>query len=177
MKYIALLRGINVGGNKKVPMAILRETLEALGYQNVKTLLNSGNVVFESDEKTIDVLAKTIEKKLEEVFNVHIPTILRTYDNIQKLIESDPFKNILVTPQTRLYITFLASKPSSNLPIPYKSPEKDFIILQVTDTEIISVLTLSEKRGTVDAMSILEKEFGKQITTRNWNTVVKISKL
>jgi uncharacterized protein (DUF1697 family) len=62
------------------------------------------------------------------------------------------------------------------LKIPYTSPEKDFRILEVTNREICSVVDLNLGRGTVEAMSILDKEFGKNITTRNWNTVGKILK-
>ena len=94
-----------------------------------------------------------------------------------KDLSGHPFKKIKTTPQTRLYITFLSDKTSSKLKIPYESPEKDFSILSVTKNEVISVLTLSANRSTTDVMKILEKEFGKKITTRNWNTVVKINNL
>lgn len=93
------------------------------------------------------------------------------------MIDTNPFKNISVTPETRLYVTFLLGKPKHNLQIPYESHEKDFKILSVSNGEVISVLTLSPKRRTPEAMTIIEKEFGKNVTTRNWNTVVKIAAL
>jgi hypothetical protein len=68
----------------------------------------------------------------------------------------------------------LSEKPKSSIRIPYESPEKDFKILSVHDGAVLSVVTLTPKRGTTEAMSILEKEFGKSITTRNWNTIAKI---
>jgi uncharacterized protein (DUF1697 family) len=89
-------------------------------------------------------------------------------------VKGSPFEDVTVTSQTRLYVTFLSEKPASNLEIPYESPEKDFRILSVSDSEVCSVLTLTPNRGTTKAMDILEKEFGKNITTRNWNTVQKI---
>jgi uncharacterized protein (DUF1697 family) len=101
---------------------------------------------------------------------------IRSIDEIQKLADRAPFKKIKVTPETRLYITFLPEKPKSKLKIPYESPEKDFKILEVSDREICSVVTLSPGRGTLDMMGFVEKEFGKNITTRNWNTVGKILK-
>ena len=178
MKYIALLRGINVGGNKKVPMADLKKVLEELSLADVKPLLNSGNVVFSSTEKDVRVLTDKIKTRLEKEFAFQIPVILRTRDAIQSLIASDPFKNITVTAETRLYVTFRADESQKGfVKIPYESPEKDFGILKVTEGEICSFLFLSPKQGTLDLMSFVEKEFGKNVTTRNWNTVVKLAKL
>lgn len=169
-KYVTFLRGINVGGNKKVPMSDLKKTFESIGFANVRTLLNSGNVIFEGSGTN----AETLEKELKSQFGFDIPVILRTIDQIQKLINSNPFRGIVVTPDTRLYITFLGIKPESSLKIPYESPDRNFKILKVTEGEIVSVLTLSPTFKTTEAMGFLEKEFGKKITTRNWNTVTKL---
>lgn len=175
MKYAAFLRGINVGGNKKVPMTELKKCLEKLGFKNVKTLLNSGNVVFETDKTKPDVLRKKIEAELKRTFGFEVSTIIRSLDELQKLIDSDPFKGIKVTPATRLYITFLSEKPTTKLKLPYTSPDRNFKILQASNTEVYSWLVVTADRGSVDAMGILEKEYGKNVTTRNWNTVKKLS--
>ena len=172
-KYVALLRGINVGGNKKVPMSDLKRTFESIGFENVKTLLNSGNVIFEGSGTN----AETLETKLASQFEFDIPVILRTAEEIQKLVDSNPFKEIEVTPDTRLYITFLKDKPESKLKTPYEPPGKNFKILKITNDEVISILTISPAFKTTEAMGFLEKEFGKKITTRNWNTVVKLLNL
>ena len=174
-KFVAFLRGINVGGNKKVPMAKLKSVLEEFGFQKVRTLLASGNVIFESKKESLLSLTKKISATLDEAFGFVIPVILRDADDIEKIVESDPFKNINVTKDTRLYVTFLSDEPKSKLKIPYLSPDKSFCILNIKDKTIFSVLDLA-KAGTVDAMAFLEKEFGKNITTRNWNTIVKIIK-
>jgi uncharacterized protein (DUF1697 family) len=172
-KYVAFLRGINVGGNKKVPMAKLKSVLQEFGFQNVRTLLASGNVIFEFKKESLPSLTKKISATLDEAFGFIIPVILRNADEIEKIVESVPFKNIIVAKDTRLYVTFLSEDPKSNLKIPYYSTDKSFQILNIKDKTIFSVLDVS-KTGTVDAMAILEKEFGKNITTRNWNTIVKI---
>lgn len=174
MKYVAFLRGINVGGNRRIKMEELRKAFESLGFQHIKTLLAAGNVVFETLAADIDALTQKIEAKLEEVFGYNIGVILRTLDDIREIAEADPFKGITVTPDTRLYVTFLKEKPGNTLEIPYESPQKDFRILRVTNGEVFSVLTLSPNSRSVDAMNVLEKEFGRRVTTRNWNTIVKI---
>jgi uncharacterized protein (DUF1697 family) len=175
-KFAAFLRGINVGGNKLIKMEDLKKCFASAGFKNVKTILASGNVLFESSNSDEDVLAKKIADKLKSELGHDVGIQIRSIDEIQKLADRDPFKKIKVTPETRLYVTFLPEKPKSKLKIPYASPEKDFRILEVTNREICSVVDLNLGRGTVEAMSILDKEFGKNITTRNWNTVGKILK-
>ena len=175
-KYAAFLRGINVGGHKPVPMGKLKAALESLGFQNVHTLLVSGNVLFEAPAAGTPALAKKIEERLKKTFGTDIGTIVRTIQELRDLAGSGPFKAVRVTPQTRLYVTFLPERPQSSLKIPYSTPEKDFQILRVTATEVCSVVIVSPARRSVDLMNILEKEFGKRITTRNWNTVVRVLK-
>lgn len=177
MRYVAFLRGINVGGNHKVPMGDLKNVLIAMGFSDVKTLLNSGNVLFICDETDVSILQKKIREQLEKTFGFSIGTLIHTQKEIQKMVTTNPFKNIMVTEQTRLYVTFLSDVPKSGLKIPYESPEKNFKILKISDNAIFSVLTLSEKYNTTDAMKIIEKEYGKNVTTRNWNTVVKLAEL
>ena len=89
MKYIALLRGINVGGNRKVEMKRLRDLFEFLGYTEVKTYINSGNITFMSDKK-LEALQNEIPKKLEEEFGFAIQTLVKTKQDIQKITQSVP---------------------------------------------------------------------------------------
>ncbi len=175
-KYIAFLRGINVGGNKKVPMAELKKVLEKIGLKNVKTLLASGNVVFEADSDKIDELQSLISSAIEKAFKFPVPVLLRSFTDIQKIIALDPFKNITVTPQTRLYVTFLTKKVQDKASSNFVSKDKSFKIHSKTKSEVFSVLDLSIT-GTPEAMSALEKEFGKEVTTRNWNTILKLAAL
>jgi len=176
IKYVAFLRGINVGGHKAVKMEELKKAFEALGFENVKTLLASGNVLFEAPHASASTLAKKIESKLETAFGHEIGVLIRKIEELQRLAEANPFAGVKVTPQTRLYVTFLSEKPKSGLKIPYESPDKSFKIIRATGSEVCSVLTLSPNSRTVDLMSILEKEFGRKVTTRNWNTIEKILK-
>lgn len=174
-KYVVFLRGINVGGHKKVPMAELKKMLACMGFENIKTLLNSGNVVFETQKTDERELVKKISVELEKTFGFKIQTMVRSMEKIQQLIELDPFKEIQIDKDARLYATFLPEKIKSSLSLPYISSEKGFRILEKTDREVFSVLNLNEL-GSVAAMAIIEKEYGKDVTTRNWNTVKKIVK-
>jgi len=174
--YVAFLRGINLGGHKQVKMEELRALFESMGFQGVRTILNSGNVVFQAGEAAGGVLVKRIEGELTKKFGHEIAVILRTVRELQDMEDSNPFKKIKVTPDIRLYVTFLSEKPASSLKVPYESPEKDLKILSVQDGAVFYVVTLTGKRGTTDAMTVMEKQFGKRVTTRNWNTVLRMLK-
>jgi uncharacterized protein (DUF1697 family) len=173
-RYAAFLRGINVGG-RTIKMEPLRKTLERLGFEDVQTLLASGNVVF-SAHGSPSALRGQIEGGINKDFGMDVHVILRSKTQIDDLIKSDPFKGIKITPKTRLYITFLSKPAKSKLKTPYKSLDRSYKIIDVNKGNVASMMTLTGDTGTVDAMEILEKEFGKDITTRNWNTVQKVAK-
>lgn len=89
MKYIALLRGINVGGNRKVEMKKLRTLFESFGYTKVSTYINSGNIIFESEDDQKTVLAKII-KAFEKTFDFEIPTLVKTEKEMKKIAKAIP---------------------------------------------------------------------------------------
>jgi uncharacterized protein (DUF1697 family) len=173
--YIIFLRGINVGGHHKVPMADLKTELQKLGFKNIITILNSGNIIFDYKQEDIASLEQTIAVHLEKVFNFPIPTIIRTAETIQQLLKQDPFSSIETTKDIRLYISFLKITVETNLEIPWQSEDQSYKILDYKNNNILSVLDLSKSK-TTKAMTILERSFGKDITTRNWNTLLRIEK-
>lgn len=174
--YVALLRGINVGGHKKVPMADLKKLLASLGFEDVKTLLNSGNVVFDCKVMPIHQLEEQLEAAIEKHFGFAVPVIVRSGEVMKQLIDSGPFSGIEITKETRLYLSFLKTEPKETQATPWQNDDLAFRILGYREATVISVLDLS-KTKTVDGMKSLEVLFGKDITTRNWNTVEKIGKL
>ncbi len=175
-RYVAFLRGINVGG-KMVKMEKLRVLLESMDFKNVKTLLNSGNVVFDADQTDIDLLTSLLETRCEKEFGFHIDILIRRMIELQELVKSKPFEGIPISPQMRFYITFFSENKPLALKMPYESEEKNFQIVAVGKGYVVSVITLSTNTNTTDMMKFLEKEFGKRITTRNWNTVLRIVSL
>lgn len=175
-RYIAFLRGINVGGHHKVPMPELRIELEKLGFENTVTILNSGNVIFGAAKDDSENLEKTISGQLEKSFGFPIPTMVRSSEMICELLNADPFKDIKVTKDIRLYVSFLRENIETNLKLPWSSADNSYRILSKENKTILSVLDLSISK-TIKAMETLEKNFGKDITTRNWNTLERIEKL
>lgn len=169
-KYVAFLRGINVGG-VIVKMDKLKKTFESLGFAEVKTLLASGNVLFTAPSTSESTLVNKIEKKLAADFGREIGVLVRKIEELRRLAEAAPFAGIKITPQTRLFVTFLSEKNKSSLKIPYETPDKNCRLIRANDREVCSVLILHR---TVDLMSMLEKEYGRKITTRNWNTIAKV---
>ena len=171
--YVALLRGINVGGHHKVPMATLRNEMESLGFSNVVTLLNSGNIIFDSADADVKQLENNIAQHLEKVFGFIIPVWVIKGEDIATLIQMGPFEKVDVTKDTRLYVSFLKEPLSIELSLPWKSEDQSYVIIDAKDKIICSVLDLSVGT-TVKGMDILEKLFGSAITTRNWNTILRI---
>ena len=90
MKYIALLRGINVGGNNRVPMAELRHCFESLGYTNVKSYINSGNIIFDTNEQDIAKLIKKCEQAIEDVFGFHVICCVITASELHDALKHAP---------------------------------------------------------------------------------------
>ncbi len=173
-KLVAFLRGINVGGHHKVPMAELKTILTQLGCENVTTILNSGNIVFETKKKDIAGLERIIESALTENFGFSIPVILIPHKQINELVNEDPFASIDVHKNIRLYISFLKEPSITKLIVPSISKDNSFKIIGTKNNIIISVLDITTS-NTPKGMEDLEKLFGKNITTRNWNTIQKIN--
>ena len=172
-QYIAFLRGINVGGRHKVPMKELSDQMAKLGYSSIVTILNSGNIIFTAPLKGEQDMEDELSAHLEKVFGFPIPVIIRNAEAIKALMSHNPFKDVVVTKDTRLYVTFLKDIPKKKVTLPYFSDDKSFSITDEQDKTVCSILDLSIN-SSPKVMEALEELFGKNITTRNWNTVMKI---
>jgi uncharacterized protein (DUF1697 family) len=172
-QYAAFLRGINVGGHSLIRMADLKKAFETMGFTDVRTVLASGNVLFTSAQADDRTLTRDIEAMLKKVLKKDAGVMLRSMEDIQGLAASNPFKRIKETPDIKLYVTFLPGKTKPrSIQIPFAIP--GFKIISATPTEVFSVVDLSQGNGTTGAMGMIEKEYGSSVTTRNWNTVLKI---
>ncbi|HYO52970.1 DUF1697 domain-containing protein [Archangium sp.] len=174
-RYVALLRGINVGGNKKVPMAQLRELMEGLGYTGVATLLQSGNAVFTSKEKNPARVVKQLEAAIAEKFGFEVAVVLRTRDELAAVIKANPLPGAEDTP-SQFLVTFL-----SDIPDPKRLEELDPAAylpdeFRVVGREIYARFP-NGIRDSKLATVLGGTRLGVTPTARNWNTVTKLLEL
>jgi uncharacterized protein (DUF1697 family) len=173
-RYVALLRGI-APTNPNMRNEKLRGVFENLGFENVKTVISSGNVIFESPSTSIKKLEGTIETALPEQLGFKSTTILRSQGQLQKLLDKDPFQGIEHSQRSSLNVTFLKKKRKIELNFQYRVDNRDYTLLGMYGGAICSVIDLTSAR-TPDLMIWLEKQFGKEITTWTWKTVERILK-
>ena len=174
LRYVAFLRGVNVGGHKPVRMAELEAAFTGLGLKNVRTILASGNVLFDTPASGRERLAARIAAELKRAFGFDATVVLRTLEEIGRLVDSNPFGDMEFPARAQLYITFLAEDAPTEVAQPNRSPRRNIRMVRISAGEIASVVVLSPGHGTTDLMSTLDRQFGRTATTRNWNTVKKI---
>lgn len=174
MQYIALLRGINVGGHT-VRMEDLRSLFEELGLENVRTYIQSGNVFFGTKYSNTAILTRKIERHLEESLGFEVAVFLRTIPEFESLLALDPFKGINVAPDMRLCIVLTAEPIRNDLDLPLLSPKKDLQIVKTTDREAYVVWYLKNGRPP-SSQGFLDAAIGKKTTTRFFHTAGKILK-
>jgi len=172
MTYIALLRGINVGGHN-LKMDLLRGLFGELGFDHVRSYIQTGNVFFESSEHDMRVLRTTIERHLRMALGYEVATCVRTVQDVEQLLVRDPFTGIPVTPDIRLAVTFLAEPVTATLPMPYLTPDGAFELIGTTSTELFVVWHLRDGRPGA-SYNLFEKHFAVPATTRFWHTTAKI---
>ena len=169
-QYIALLRGIGPG-NPNMRNDKLRSVFEALGFTNVRSVISSGNVLFESRRTNIAKLEADLEAAFPEILGFTSTVIIRSEKEIKQLIAKAPFGGHTHSTKTSLNVTFLKQQESaSNL----KPPQGDhYDVLAVYDREVCAIIDTTQAK-TPDYMLKAEKIYGKQITTRTWQTVERI---
>lgn len=170
-RYIALLRGVSPMNCR---MPVLQRCLEDAGFTAVKTLLSSGNVAFSTPRSaTPAALQKRLEAAMREGADYAFATVVRTASHLQQLIADDPFAAFELPPGSKRVVTFLrepASAPEVALPLAWQ----DARILARRGGEVLCSYVPGD-RGPV-FMTLLEKTFGKAITTRTWDTVAKCAR-
>ncbi|MFY9310826.1 MAG: DUF1697 domain-containing protein [Bacteroidia bacterium] len=172
--FLSILRGINVSGQKQIKMADLKKLYEELGFTNVRTFIQSGNVVFES--KSITKLSEKIEKKIKEHYSFEVPVIIRTKEELQKAIDDNPFlkkKNIALD---KLHITFLAEQPEEeNIKATeaYDYTPDEFYI----SNKEVYVYCPNGYGNTKINNTFFEKKLKVGATTRNWKTSNELLKM
>ncbi|MFD5259815.1 DUF1697 domain-containing protein [Bacillus wiedmannii] len=168
--YIALLRGINVGGHKVIQMANLKQMFKSIGLKQVKTYIQSGNIVFEYDED-IKFLKERIQSEIKITFGYDVPVMLRTHEEFINMIKRCPYEAASLLEGESIHVAFLANELSEK--------EKDHLLKQKNETEDCfiheKVVYLFFKNSIRN--SKLMNQFQKlhtPATVRNWRTVNKL---
>ena len=168
-RYVAFLRGVSPM-NAKMPE--LKRAFELASFQDVKTVLSSGNVVFSARPATDEALAKKAEAAMKKHLGTAFTTFIRSVDSLRALLESDPYAAFPSKAGSKRVVTFLPERPKAKLKLPLELDGARILCLK--DREVFSDYVVSDK-GPV-FMTLLQKTFGKDITTRTWQTVEKVSK-
>ena len=178
MRYIALLRGINVGGHT-VKMERLRALFDELGYANVRTFIQSGNVFFDTpdtDETSADdraALTAAIEAQLQAGLGYAVPTCLRTVPEMERTLALDPFNELTVTDDMRLNIVFAAKPFPQPLDLPLWSAKRDMQIVAATEMDAFVIWYLINGRPPSDG-KFFERALGGPVTSRFFHTTAKL---
>jgi uncharacterized protein (DUF1697 family) len=168
-RQIALLRGVNLGPNRRVAMPRLREVLSGHGHEDVRTLLQSGNVVLTSRLGPAR-LERVLAEQIAEHFGFDVPVIVRTRDELAEVIERNPLADVADDPK-RLQVTFLSTEPDPELLAGLDDVALESERFVVSGREIFAW----------HPEGLARSELGKQLagrkvggTARNWNTVTKL---
>jgi len=173
-RFVVLLRGVNVGKGNKVPMAGFRSALEGLGYRQVRTLLNSGNAVFDSTSRSGNTLASAIAKAVEERFGVVTPVIVKSAGEFEAIVKANPF-----APPESEHSRFIVAFALDNTKLQELKglssllrPGERFAVTEHAAYLHCAGGILESKAG-----EALLGRGGRSVTTRNWATVLKLLSL
>ncbi len=175
--FISILRGINVSGQKKILMADLKALYEKLKFTDVATYIQSGNVIFKTNEKLSDIeFAKKIEEAIHKKYDFEVPVIIRSEDEMKKIISQNPFVKEKNIDEKKLHVTFLSEIPDK------KNVESTVNMDFLPDRFIIigKEIFLYVPNGygeTKISNNFFEKKLKVKATTRNWNTTNKLSQM
>jgi uncharacterized protein (DUF1697 family) len=171
--YIALLKGINVGGHKKVPMADLRELLTKSGFENVQTYIQSGNVILQSSKSDISVIEKNIQESIMDHFGFEISVLVKTRSDLNRIFNDSPFSE--------------EKKKASYFMLLRNTPEDDLVKVaseKVYEGEEYKILKdciyFFCEKGFGQAKfnaNFFERKLKTFVTARNYNTMVKLLSL
>lgn len=173
--HIALLRGINVGGHKKVSMAELRDMTTRLGLKDARTILQSGNLFFRSDRRSAQ-LERLLEAEVEKRFALKTVLFIRSAEELASVVAKNPFREEAARDPGHLLVLFLKDAPEADaveaLQASIRGPE----VVRAGGRHAYMVYPNGVGRSPV-TIALIEKKLGTRGTGRNWNTVLKLAAL
>lgn len=174
--YVALLRGINVGGHKIIRMEELRRSFEVRGCANVRSYVQSGNVIFDATRRSPAKLAVMIEALILEDYGFVVPVVVRTAQDLSRIIERNPLLGAKGIDQTKLHVCFLSATPAADRLTTLDTldaGEGRFLHLD----DVVYLYCPTRAADTKLTNNAFERALGVKATGRNWNTVRKLAEL
>ncbi len=176
MRYVSILRGINVGGKRKILMADLADLFRELGFSDIVTYIQSGNVIFTCEARDIPMLETTISDAIRHKYGWVVPVMVRTTSQIQNCLNNNHFETTENMEDKHLYVTFLQRTPDTDLIASIH--HEDFLPdrFQIVDNHVYGYChgKYSESKLT---NQFFEQKLKVAATTRNWITVKKLVEL
>ena len=173
-RYVAFLRAINVAGQKLIKMKDLARIFAAAGCKNVRTYIQSGNVIFDSKSTNSDALSKKIERALQQALGYEVTIILRTLAGVEALVRRNPFKKIKTGDEVMPFVVFLSQQTKPTPKLPLISIKENLELFEIKDGAAFVGARRKPNGRSGSPNAFVEKELGVVGTTRNWNTVNKI---
>lgn len=175
MRHVAFLRGINVGGKNKLPMATLAAMFSAEGAREVATFIQSGNVVFAAPKKLADEMGARIERRIGKEVGLRVPVVLRSADELAGVAANNPFLRAGCD-EDQLHVMFLAARPTAaqaRALDPARSPGDEFALV---GRDLYLRLPNGVARTKL-TNAYFDKALATVATARNWRTVLKLIEL
>lgn len=174
--YIALLRGINVSGVKKIKMADLRLMMLGIGFKDVVTYIQSGNVIFKSDTSNTQDLAEEIRTGIQDVFKFDVPVVVKTREEIVNILEGSPYKKIEDLEANKIYYAVLKNTPEQpNVDLLDQNNYPNELFTITKDCVYLNCLNGAGKAKLTN--NVIERKIKVQATSRNHRTMLKLLEL
>ncbi len=173
-KKIAILRGINVGGKRKILMADLKVSCQKLGWENVESYIQSGNLIFNSNEEN-RALETSLEKSITENYGFDVPVIVRDATELKKAVEKNPFYKADLD-ISQLHLTFLKSQPSVEGLEKIRTYDFEPDKMSISG-ENIYIFCQGKYHKSKLTNNFFERHLKTRATTRNWKTTLKLLEL
>ena len=172
--YVAFLRAINVAGHPIVKMTDLRDTFAAAGCKNVRTYIQSGNVVFECAKDKAPAMFRKVQMKVQLLLRSEPQILFRKLSELEEIIKAAPFDCLKSESPVKLYVAFLADSPRVKPRLPLVSEKEAVEAIAIKNREAF-IVTRQKPSGFFGfPNNFIEKELGVAATSRNWSTVTKI---
>lgn len=174
--YIALLRGINVGGHRKIKMVDLIELLNKMGFKDVKTYIQSGNVVFKSSITKTSELEEKIMKTIAKTFGFDVPVLVKTHKEIKSIFDNNPFTETSDIENKRIYFALLKETPQPELKAAFQKVKFLGELFVVAEDCVYLNYSIGAGKAKL-SNNLIERKLKVSATARNYNTMVKLLEL